>query len=253
MQTRARSQRPRRGERARKGPQTQTHRHMRRQRPAPELQRERRILERELLDELAALRSQLLAESKRFQRGTRWRAKFAHRCCQRPRNQMRISPLEARAIEIAFHTDAQLRPHLPDVLARLETELPRLHDSEERQSFDCPLLDGKQCLVHARAKPIGCLAWHDGRDYTKLGWEAFARRDELNDRLHGRSWRLRVIPLWLKRVFRGRRRSSAPRRETPPKSDDRGRAAAATRRPSRRRRPDQTSGTSARTRRSSRG
>ncbi len=87
-----------------------------------------------------------------------------------------------------------------------------LKDNDERQSFDCPLLEGTRCLVHDVAKPIGCLAWHspspdaDPSEYTftPRGWNAFADRDELNDRFQGGShWKLRVIPLWLKRVFSG--------------------------------------------------
>jgi hypothetical protein len=56
--------------------------------------------------------------------------------------------------------------------------------------------------VHGAAKPIGCTAWHPGRDFTDVGWTAFAERDNLNDEVHGPAWKLRVIPLWLARVFR---------------------------------------------------
>jgi hypothetical protein len=77
---------------------------------------------------------------------------------------MRISPLEARAIASAFRT------------------IPT--------------------LVHDAAKPIGCTAWNAGRDFSKAGWKAFEERDRLNDRLYGPHWKLRVIPMWLKRVLR---------------------------------------------------
>jgi hypothetical protein len=119
---------------------------------------------------------------------------------------MRISPLEAKAIYLAFLADRTLRPKLPAVLARLERVLPSLQDNTERQNFDCPLLDGKLCLVHRAAKPIGCLAWNAGRDYSKAAWRAFGDRDRLNDNLYGPDWKLRVIPLWLKRVFKSYRR-----------------------------------------------
>ena len=33
------------------------------------------------------------------------------------------------------------------------------------------------------------------------GWKAFEKRDLLNDQFCGPHWKLRVIPLWLKRVF----------------------------------------------------
>lgn len=125
----------------------------------------------------------------------------AHLCCRRAKNQMRISPLEAGSIALAFRQSPALRAKLPAVLGRLRGELSRLDESTRRQNFDCPLLEGTRCLVHHQAKPIGCLAWNPGRSLSETGWEAFARRDRLNDRLHGPSWKLRVIPLWLKRVF----------------------------------------------------
>lgn len=114
---------------------------------------------------------------------------------------MRISPLEARAIARAFRTDPELRARLPAVLRRLREELRRLEDTSERQGFDCPLLEGTRCLVHGRAKPIGCTAWHPGREFSDAGWTAFAARDELNDEVYGPRWKLRVIPLWLSRVL----------------------------------------------------
>lgn len=114
---------------------------------------------------------------------------------------MRISPLEAKAIERAFSESRALRAKLPAVLSRLKEELPKLKESTERQNFDCPLLEGTRCLIHSVAKPIGCTAWNPGRDFSRAGWKAFAERDQLNDKVYGRDWKLRVIPLWLKRIF----------------------------------------------------
>jgi hypothetical protein len=121
---------------------------------------------------------------------------------------MRISPLEAKAILAAFRGNAVLRSKLPAVLARLKAELPRLKDGTARQNFDCPLLEGTRCLVHSLAKPIGCTAWNPGRDFSTAGWKAFAQLDQLNDRVYGRHWKLRVIPLWLKRMLERELRQS---------------------------------------------
>ena len=125
----------------------------------------------------------------------------AHIACTRARNQMRISPLEAEAIAEALRTRLDLRRHLPAIRRRLREELATLRDSTARQSFTCPLLDGKLCLVHHAAKPIGCLAWNPGRDYSDAGWFAFESRDRANDRLWGSRWPLRAIPLALARVL----------------------------------------------------
>ena len=125
-----------------------------------------------------------------------------HVCCTRKRNQMRISPLEAQDIASALRRDPNLRAKLPQILSRVRQEARRLEDNSERQNFDCPLLEGTRCLVHRAAKPIGCLAWHDGRDFSPAGWKAFAARDELNDDVYGSDWKLRVIPLWLQRVVK---------------------------------------------------
>jgi hypothetical protein len=158
-------------------------------------------------EELAAIRKPLLAESREFARRSEYlQGKPAHACCTRELNTMRISPLEARAILVAFRRDPELRRKLPEVLVRLEVELRTLADSEERQHFDCPLLDGTKCLVHHAAKPIGCAAWHppaEGEDvrWSKAAWRAFEARDVLNDEQFGRQWKLRAIPLWLARVF----------------------------------------------------
>lgn len=174
--------------------------------------RRHRNLEERLLPDLAAIRATLLVDVRR-DRGRGHGREAEHLCCRRPNNQMRISPLEARAIAEVFREDPALRAKLPDVLKRLAAEVPVLKDDGERQSFDCPLLDGDRCLVHRLAKPIGCLAWNSGKEYSKKGWSAFEVRDELNDSIYGRKWQLRVIPLWLKRVFRQQLRPylSAPR------------------------------------------
>jgi hypothetical protein len=138
-----------------------------------------------------------------------------HRCCQRQLNQMRISPLEARAIALAFERDPQLRAKLDQVRQRLEKVLPRLRRSTARQNFDCPLLEGTRCLVHHSAKPIGCAAWNPRREFSEDAWEAFARRDELNDQIYGPRWKLHVIPLWLERVLP----AEVPERAGPPTGD----------------------------------
>lgn len=168
-----------------------------------------RVAEAALVEELAGVRAPLLREVERLAaRPGYLRGQAAHACCRRPLNQMRISPLEARAIEQAFRRDPELRRRLPAVLDRVRRELADLRDSEDRQSFDCPLLEGTRCLVHDVAKPVGCTAWHppapggDSSPYTRRGWKAFEQRDALNDRLYGTTWKLKVIPLWLARVFR---------------------------------------------------
>ena len=163
-----------------------------------------RVQETVALQKLGTLREPLLDESAevREQQPPEATARAAHRCCKKPENQMRISPLEARAIERAFRENPELRGKLPQVLERLNHELPSLTDSTERQTFDCPLLEGTSCLVHESAKPIGCLAWNPGRDWSPRAWRAFEERDKLNDEVYGPKWQLRVIPLWLKRVFK---------------------------------------------------
>ncbi len=215
--------------------------------------RQHRNLEQRLLPDLAALRATLLEESGRVRRdrGRRHGREEEHLCCRRPNNQMRISPLEARAIAEVFREDPALRAKLPDVLKRLAAEVPLLKDDGKRQSFDCPLLDGDRCLVHRLAKPIGCLAWHSGKEYSKKGWNAFEVRDELNDSIYGHNWQLRVIPLWLKRVFRQQLRpylsaprssprADAPKGETtlpPPHSPPKGGTVARPEEPDRRKKP----------------
>lgn len=174
------------------------------------------------LRELARIRAPLFRELSSLLRDPDYlRGEPAHLCCTRQRNQMRISPLEAAAVAQAFRIDPELRARLPQVLARTRAELERLDDGTRRQSFDCPLLEGTRCMVHDVAKPIGCTAWNPGRDFTDAGWNAFARRDEINDRTFGRHWKLRVIPLWLKRVFArelgsaGARSGASPARPEP--------------------------------------
>ncbi len=195
--------------------------------------RRRRFVEDAAQDELASLREPLFRELEKLHARPEYRKlQEGHKCCTREFNQMRISPLEANAIRDAFRRDPELKRRLPEVLARLEAQLETLEDNEERQAFDCPLLDGKLCMVHNVAKPIGCLAWHPPKpdaepsDYTftRRGWDAFASRDALNDRYVGSKWKLKVIPLWLKRVFsqqlerRRKREDQEPRREAPPQS-----------------------------------
>jgi hypothetical protein len=114
---------------------------------------------------------------------------------------MRISPLEAEAIARALRVRPELRRRLPAILERTREELKGLRDSTRRQSFTCPLLERGLCLVHRAAKPIGCLAWNPGREFSDAGWFAFARRDALNDEAFGPDWKLKVIPLWLQALL----------------------------------------------------
>src|SRR5690606_3169604 len=184
-------------------------------------ERERR--RRQSLRELRAIRQPVLEETRERSRDPSYlRGKPAHLCCTRALNSMRISPLEAQAIGEAFRSDPELRRHLTAVLRRLRDAARGLRDTEERQNFDCPLLDGTRCLVHDVAKPIGCAAWHppeDGEDarFSRTAWNAFAARDRLNDACFGPDWKLRVIPLALKRIFaRELERLSQRESSTPP-------------------------------------
>lgn len=171
-------------------------------------------LEALALEELDGLRGPLFRELEKLLRKQDYlRGEPPHLCCRRDKNQMRISPLEARAIAVAFRKAPWLRSKLPAIIRRLEAELPHLSDDEERQGFDCPLLEGTRCLVHRVAKPIGCLSWHPGKEYSDAAMRAFEARDRLNDRVYGRGWKLRVIPLWLRRVLA--RRLAAGRRKGP--------------------------------------
>jgi len=168
-----------------------------RPRPSPEQRADR---SQQALTALEGLRASLLREVDRIAKEPAADASPSHICCTRARNQMRISPLEARAIAEALRSE-KLREHLPSVLERLRQELDGLADSSARQNFDCPLLEGTRCLVHRVAKPIGCLAWNSGRDFSTSAWDSFASRDVLNDEQYGPDWKLRVIPLWLRRVL----------------------------------------------------
>ncbi len=177
-------------------------------RKTPKSARSFKNAEMALLRELDRVRAPLFRELDQLIRNPDYlKGRPAHACCTRRYNQMRISPLEAKAIAVAFQSDPVLRRKLPKVLDRLVAELPSLTESEERQNYTCPLLDNSRCLVHEKAKPIGCTAWHpetfDADDYrfTRTAWNAFEERDHLNDQLYGRQWKLRVIPLWLKRLF----------------------------------------------------
>ncbi len=160
----------------------------------------REALESWALRKLRRLRKLLLEELERLPRPARPEEE-PHLCCLRPKNRMRISPLEAVAILEAFRRVPRLRAEFPRVLSRLRESLRGLKPTTERQPFDCPLLEGKRCLVHWVAKPIGCLAWNEGREYSPAAWRAFAERDALNDRVYGGRWKLRVIPLWLARLL----------------------------------------------------
>ena len=162
------------------------------------------------MKELDQIRAPLYREMKKLVTDPAYlQGKDPHLCCTSKYNQMRISPLEAKSIARAFETDPELRKRLPGVLSRLEKVLVGLSDNSERQSFDCPLLENRQCMVHELGKPVGCLAWHPRQysdpegeyGFSRRGWAAFAARDKLNDRYQGPDWKLRVIPLWLKRVF----------------------------------------------------
>lgn len=172
--------------------------------------RRRRLLEREALEELRRIRQPLFRELEKLVAGLDHnRDPAPHLCCKRELNQMRISPLEARDIFEAFRRDPELRRRWPAVAARIREEAGKLRNTTERQNFDCPLLEGTRCLVHRVAKPIGCLAWNPGREFSRAAWDTFRRRDALNDALHGPDWRLQVIPIWLARLLRrdeGRRR-----------------------------------------------
>ena len=133
--------------------------------------RRRRHVDEAALHELDRIRSPLYRELERIRVGSTYRSEGkskAHLCCTRKYNQMRVSPLEARSIAEAFARDPALRAKLPRVLERLEEQLGHLADNDERQSFDCPLLHKKLCLVHDAAKPIGCLAWHPPRPDAEL-------------------------------------------------------------------------------------
>ncbi|MFN0057697.1 MAG: hypothetical protein ACKVX7_04500 [Planctomycetota bacterium] len=124
-----------------------------------------------------------------------------HLCCTRQFNVMRITPLEAIAIARAFRRNARLKSRIETVRARIRAEAARLAKTERRQRFECPLLAGTRCLVHSVAKPIGCLAWNPGREYSQAGWDAFLKRDVLNEETFGPRWPLQAIPLLLARYF----------------------------------------------------
>ena len=169
-----------------------------------------RYVDEASMKELDQIRAPLYRELEKLRKEISYQAgRDSHLCCTRKYNQMRISPLEARSIAVAFRENPELRRGLPAVLDRLEESLKGLSDNGERQAFDCPLLEKGKCMVHNIAKPVGCLAWHPRQysdpegeyGFTGKGWAAFSSRDGLNDKYLGPDWKLRVIPLWLKRVF----------------------------------------------------
>jgi hypothetical protein len=129
------------------------------------------------------------------------RSESPHKACTREFNRMRITDLEAIDIARAFHEKPHLAGKLPEVFDRLGDALAGLKDTEDPQAFTCPLLDGKKCMVHHVAKPIACLAWNPGRDYSKEGWHSLQRREKLNSALFGDRWRLQAIPLQLARFL----------------------------------------------------
>ncbi len=172
------------------------------------------------LRELHRARAPLFAELRELLKDPDYlRGEPAHLSCVRPKNQMRISPLEAEDIARALRTRPELRRKLPAILRRLQRELPLLKDTTRRQSFTCPLLENGLCLVHHAAKPIGCLAWNPGRNYSDLDWYAFSRREALTDAVYGSRWSLRAIPLWLASVLGVplKRRLPTPRIGSPKK------------------------------------
>lgn len=129
------------------------------------------------------------------------RSEEPHLHCTRKFNRMRITDLEAIDIARAFHEKPHLKGKLPEVYARIAQSIEHLRDTEDPQAYTCPLLDGKKCMVHRAAKPIACLAWNPGRDYSTDGWHSFHRRDKLNVELFGDEWQLKAIPLQLTRFL----------------------------------------------------
>ncbi len=126
-----------------------------------------------------------------------------HRLCTREFNQMRISDIEALSIVRAFRDEPGLRKRR-DLLERLVAEEEQhLKKSRRRQNFTCPLLEGDRCLVHQKAKPIGCLSFQPSGDLTEKGRRALAARDRMNDRLINIEWDLRAIPVQLAKYLDG--------------------------------------------------
>ena len=144
-----------------------------------------------------------IAEHRRRERKRKPRPEETHLACTRQFNRMRITDLEAIDIARAFAEKPHLRGKLPQVYERIAKELPHLRDIEEPQAFDCPLLEGTQCMVHHVAKPIACLAWNAGREFSSEAWHSFSRRDRLNRDLFGTEWQLKSIPLQLTRFLEG--------------------------------------------------
>ena len=172
-------------------------------------QRRRRVasLEAALLS-LDRSRGPLFREMERIDSSRRHsRGHKPHLSCTKKFNRIRITDLEAIDIARAFREKPHLRGKLPEVYARLAKALHGLRDSEDPQAFDCPLLEGKKCMVHHIAKPIACLAWNPGRDYSNEGWHSFSRRDKLNTELFTDQWELKAIPLQLSRYLEGEDRT----------------------------------------------
>ncbi len=173
----------------------------------------------ECLDALARARRPLHREMRRIPPAERAGPDGKpHTCCVRERNEMRISTLEAESIARALHAWPELHARLDAIRARTREALAGLADIEQPQRYNCPLLDGERCLVHRVAKPIGCLAWNEGRDFSRAGWRAFLARDLLNERAYGEAWELKAIPLLLARHFDSNRpplQEEAPARRSP--------------------------------------
>lgn len=148
--------------------------------------------------ELAAIREPLFADMRELERDPTYeQPPEPHLACTRAHNRMRISTLEAIDIILAFRENPALQRKWPTVQGRITAARAKLRDDERRQAYDCPLLEGTQCLVHELAKPIPCLAWNPGIDFTDAGWQAFADRDQLNNDAIGSDWELKAIPVTL--------------------------------------------------------
>ena len=124
-----------------------------------------------------------------------------HICCTRAKNKMRITDLEAIDIARAIAEKPHLRGRRKQIVERIGQSIGYLKDSEDPQRYDCPLLEDGLCMVHKVAKPIACLAWNPGRDYSDDGWRSLERRDRLNEDLFRGQWSLKAIPLQLARFL----------------------------------------------------
>ncbi|MGE3164933.1 MAG: hypothetical protein AB7O52_08500 [Planctomycetota bacterium] len=148
--------------------------------------------------QLAAIREPLFADMDALDNDPTYeQPPEPHRACTRAHNRMRISTLEALDIILAFRDHPKLRSKWPSIRIRIAAARARLRNDERRQAYDCPLLEGTLCTVHHIAKPIPCLAWNPGMDFTEAGWNAFAERDQLNATAVAEDWELKAIPVML--------------------------------------------------------